>query len=385
MIDINGVRGRAWAEISLDNIEHNYREIRKRVPRSAKICCVVKADAYGHGSVSVSKRLQIAGVDFFAVSNIDEALQLRESGITASILILGYTPAERINDLAQNNISQCVYSYDYAMLLVQNAKQNNVKIPIHIKIDSGMGRLGFVFRHGEKDFDELIDVCSRDCFILEGIFTHFPTADGGKNTESATRSQFECFMAVIDELERRGKRFKFRHCANSAATLDYPEFSLDMVRVGIALYGTLPSQDMNTDITLKPTFTLKTVISNIKCVKKGDTIGYGAEFVSKKDMKVAVLPIGYADGYRRINYNNNTKVYLNGKACDIVGRVCMDQIMIDLGTESDANIGDEVVLFGEGAQISLWEFSKNNLTIPYEILCSISDRVPRFYFGDNNC
>lgn len=381
MIDL---KNRAWAEISLDNIEYNYREIRQRVPKESKICCVVKADAYGHGAPRVAKRLERAGADFFAVSSVDEALQLRHANISTPILILGYTPPTRIKELADNNISQCVYSYEYAELLTLAATESNVKISVHIKIDSGMGRLGFVFRHDEESLDELIDVCSRKCFDLEGIFTHFPTADGGDSCKTATQMHFKHFKRVIEALEKKGISFKIKHCANSATALDYPEYSLDMVRIGISLYGVLPSNDMNTDVCLKPTMTLRTVISNVKSVKKGDTIGYGAEYVAKKDMNIATLPIGYADGFRRINYTSQTKIYVNGTACDIVGRVCMDQIMIDVDPLDEVHVGDVVVIFGEGAKTSLWEFSKNNFTIPYEILCSVSSRVPRFYLGNND-
>jgi alanine racemase len=291
VIDINDLKSRAWAEISLENIEYNYREIRKRVPQEAKMCCVVKADAYGHGAPEVAKRLERAGANFFAVSNIDEALQLRSVNIQLPILILGYTPPARAKELADNDISQCVYSFEYADLLTQEANKFNLKISVHIKIDSGMGRLGFIFRHDEESFEELIDVCSRDCFVLDGIFTHFPTADAGDSCREATKAHFEHFQRVVTALEEKGIFFKIKHCANSATALDYPEYSMDMVRAGIALYGVLPSNDMNTHISLKPTMTLKSVISNIKRVKKGDTIGYGAEYIAPRDMRIATLPI----------------------------------------------------------------------------------------------
>ncbi len=377
---INNLKSRTWAEIDLCNIEHNYRELRKRVPSKSAICCVVKADAYGHGAVRVAKHLEKAGADFFAVSNIDEALQLRYSDITSPILILGYTPPERISELSDHNISQCVYSYDYAKELAKRAENQNLTISVHIKIDAGMGRLGFICRHNIiESLHELLEVCSYTCFSFDGIFTHFPTADGGERSKEATHAQFDRFSKIVEILESKGISFKIKHCANSATAIDYPEYSLDMVRVGIALYGVPPSNELRTSIELKNTFTLKTVVSNIKRARKGDSIGYGADYVAPKDTTIATLPIGYADGFRRINYTNGTRLSVNGKLCSIVGRVCMDQVMIDVGQNESLNIGDEVTVFGEGEEISLTDFAKRNETIPYEILCGVGARVPRLY------
>lgn len=377
---INNLKSRTWAEIDLPNIEHNYRELRKRVPFDAEICCVVKADAYGHGAVRVARHLEASGAKFFAVSNIDEALQLRYADIASPILILGYTPPERISELYRYNISQCVYSYNYAKELSRRAENEKIKISVHLKIDAGMGRLGFICRHNIiESLHELLEVCSYTCFSLDGIFTHFPIADGGEKSKEATRAQFERFSKLIEILESKGISFKIRHCANSATAIDYPEYSLDMVRVGIALYGIPPSNELSTSIDLKNTFTLKTVVSNIKHTRKGDSIGYGADYVAQKDTTIATLPIGYADGFRRINYTSGTKLSVNGKLCNIVGRVCMDQVMIDVGQIKDLKIGDEVIVFGEGKEVNLADFAKRNETIPYEILCGVGARVPRLY------
>ena len=373
-------KDRTWVEVNLDGIEHNYKVIRNIVPKQSKICCVVKADAYGHGAIHVAKHLEKLGADFFAVSNIDEALQLRYADVTSPILILGYTPPERAKTLAVQNISQCIYSYDYAVALAQQAKTANVKIPIHIKIDTGMGRLGFVFRHSrEESLDLLLNVCSYDCFYPEGIFTHFPTADEGEKGRIATKDQFSHFCSVIDNLSAKGIRFKIKHCSNSAAILDYPEYSLDMVRLGISLYGALPSMEIKNIPDLQSTITLKTVVSNVKNVKKGDTIGYGGAYSAPRDMKIATIPMGYADGFHRINYKNGTQLLVNGKLCNIVGRICMDQLMLDIDGVPNVKIGDEVVVFGSEGAIDLYTFAQRNDTIPYEVLCTIGARVPRFY------
>lgn len=379
-IDINNLRYRTWAEVSPDNVEYNYRIVRSRVPSTTKVCCVLKADAYGHGAKQISKQLSRAGADFFAVATVEEAVELRTYGITTPVLILGYTPPEQARTLSELNISQCVYSYEYAKLLAEHANRENVKIAIHVKIDTGMGRLGFVFRHGDEDIlTELKEICSYDCFIKEGIFTHFPTADGGASTKKTTERQYELFCIAVSMLKTAGITFNIKHCANSAAILDYPEFSLDMVRAGIFLYGAMPSDDIVSDIRPKSTFTLKSVVSNVKTLRAGDAVGYGSEFAAEKDIRVATVAIGYADGFSRANADSGTHVFLNGKLCRVIGRVCMDQLMINADEAENVHVGDEVIIFGEGSPIGLKEYSELNKTVPYEILCGIGKRVPRFY------
>ena len=243
-----------------------------------------------------------------------------------------------------------------------------------------MGRLGFVFRRGDENIvEEIKDICSHDCFVREGIFTHFPIADAGNEGKSTTDRQYELFCMIVSALENEGINFKIRHCANSATILDYPQYALDMVRMGIALYGAMPSDAIKSDFLPQTTLTLKTVVSNVKVIHAGDTIGYGCTFVAKKDTKVATLPIGYADGLLRANATNGTKISINGKLCDILGRICMDQLMVDVTDAGDLNIGDEAIIFGEGSEIDIERFARTNNTIPYEILCNIGARVPRFY------
>lgn len=371
---------RVWVEIDLDAIASNYYTLRSLVLPSTKVCCVIKANAYGHGAVQVARRLEREGADFFAVSNVKEALELRDGGIRADILILGYTPPEFARVISEKDISQCVYSESYAHLLAQEAKSAGVYLRVHLKVDVGMGRLGFVFSHSEDEsLSELARVAANDRFVAEGIFTHFPRADAGEAGREETHLQYERFTRLIKRLEEVGICFSIRHCANSAAILEYPEFALDMVRAGISLYGEMPSAQVTPSSALRPAFTLKSIISNIKEVCAGDRIGYGGEFIAECNRIVATLPVGYGDGFLRSYAVNGSKVYLNGKACRILGGVCMDQLMIDISDAGSVFVGDEAVIFGREGTISLAEFAKINKTIPYEILTGVTSRVERIY------
>ena len=380
MSKIRNLKSRTWAEIDLDCIEYNYKAQAEFYKEKAKICCVVKANAYGHGAVEVSRLLESLGADFFAVADIYEALQLREAGIISPILILGYTSPESADLLSKNQLSQCVFSYEYAKELANVATLKGVRIPVHFKIDTGMGRLGFVFRHSnDESLSELLETCAFDCFIHEGIFTHFPASDCGGDGEIITKQQYDRFCEVIDLLGQHGYTFDIRHCSNSAAALYDPQYALDMVRIGLALFGALPSADRASEFVPEETMTLKTVISNIKTVKAGDSIGYGCEYIAKKDMKVATVSIGYADGFLRTSYPNGIKLTVNGKECSVVGRVCMDQSMIDVSDVDNVGMGDEVIVFGSGGCNSLFDFAAKSGTIPHETLCLVGARVPRVY------
>ena len=382
MSDIRNLKNVTWAEIDLDSIEYNYRAQAKSYEqqgKETKICCVVKANAYGHGAAIVSRMLEDIGADFFAVANLDEAIQLREAGITSPILILSYTPPEYAKSLAENKISQCVYSYEYAKELAAAATRERVQISAHFKIDTGMGRIGFVCRHSADEvLNELLEVCSWDCFIHEGIFTHFPVSDQ-RGEEDFTKQQYDRFCEVISILEKNGYSFDIKHCSNSAAALIDHQYALDMIRVGMVMFGALPSADRVSEFVPEETMTLKTVIANVKTVRAGDSIGYGREYIAQKDMKIATVPIGYADGFLRSSYTNGIKLSVRGKACDVVGRICMDQSMIDVTELDDLRIGEEVIVFGKGGCNSLSEFALRNQTIPYETLCLVGARVPRVY------
>ncbi len=380
-MELNYMQKRTWAEVDLDALEYNYEMLKNRVPKTAKICCVVKADAYGHGSVRVAKLYEELGADFFAVSNIKEALTIRNAGIKQPILILGYTHPSCAKILAQNRISQCVYSYDYGKELAKEANASGVRISIHIKVDVGMGRLGFIFRTEEDvSYKEVLELCKMPGLYTEGIFTHFPVS-GEVDGSEETKIQYDHFKKITEKLEECGARFIVKHCCNSAAASNYPEYSMDMVRLGISLYGiTVPKGGY--DLQLKNTMTLKTVVCNIKEVKRGEPIGYGSEYVAESDIKVATLPIGYADGFKRENWTNGTRLWMNGESCLITGRICMDQTMIDVTNLKNVRLGDEVVIYGKNCGATLNDFAENNGRIPYEIMCEVGPRVPRVYIRE---
>ena len=379
----NCLQKRTWMEIDLDMVEHNYNTIKNHIPNTTNICCTIKADAYGHGAVRIGRLLDELGGFFFAVSNAEEAIQLRKAGIEKPIMVLGYSPLGVTEILAKYNVSQCVHSYEYGKALAEDARQKGVRLPIHIKIDTGMGRIGFPFRGYDENARllEIEELCNDEAFISEGIFTHFPISDDQKKGEQFTRDQYAKFISVIERLEQKGITFPVKHCANSAGLVDYPEYSLDMVRAGVLFFGILPSREMkNVDFDLKHTFALKTVISHIKTVCKGESIGYSRLYTAEKDMKVATLPIGYADGFRRSNGAKEFKVYIKGKPCAILGRVCMDQTMIDVSAVDELSVGDEVTMFGIGSPVSVYDYAELHETIPHEVMCNIAMRVPRVYY-----
>lgn len=371
---------RSWAEIDLDGIAHNFHSVRSLVSHKTKICCVVKANAYGHGAAEVARRLEREGADLFAVSTLREAVELREADIKRDILILGYTDPEFADVIAKNNMVQCVYSEEYAHALAESARKLDVKLRVHIKIDVGMGRIGFVFTHGASEsVEELLRVCRIERFIIEGIFTHFPGYCGEEADNDSRFSQYARFNDVIEGLKREGIEFKIKHCANSATLFSHPQFAMDMVRVGIALYGDNPAKEVPQDFSLRPTFTLKSVISHVKEVCRGDRIGYGGAYIAEDNIKVATVPIGYGDGFRRSYAENSSSISVHGTLCKVIGRVCMDQLMIDVTNVEKLSIGEEVIIFGEGSPISLSDFAEKNNTISYEILTAVTPRVERIY------
>ena len=379
-------RKRFWAEIDMNAAENNFNIIKKKVARETKICCVVKANAYGHGAVYLSRLYESLGADFFAVSNIEEAMQLRNNGIKTPILVLGYTPALCASILAHNNISQSVYSHDYARRLNENAKADGVKVKIHIKLDSGMGRIGFDCIHSDdKVRDALLEVCKMENLENEGIFTHFAVADEGERGREYTKEQYERFMSAVESLERNGIRFEIKHCANSATTFAYPEYHLDMVRVGVVLYGLAPSSKVCGCEELLPVMSLKSVVSMIKEIDKGDCVSYGCTFCADRKMKIATAPVGYADGYWRSNSENGTQMLIRGKRVGIVGRVCMDQLMLDVSQAGNVKEGDYITVIGRDGSESITadELAAKNGTVNYEMICVIGERVPRFYIKDH--
>ncbi len=382
---------RTWAEVDLDAVGHNFRVVRAAANPGAMVCCVVKADAYGHGAVRMAREYESLGADWFAVSNLEEALQLRLEGIKRPILILGFTPAEEAGTLAKYRISQCVYSTEYANALSRCAVEKGVTVKIHVKIDTGMSRLGFYFQDINRDeaaVEEVKAACTLPGLYPEGIFTHFAVSDGGTSGDAFTMKQFGCLKEMIEALLREGVSFDVRHCANSAALFDYPLSHLDMIRAGIVIYGLSPSGDLRARPDLRPVLSLKSVVSHVKTVKPGSTVSYGRIFTAREERKVVTVPVGYADGYpRRLSPGGEEQgacVLLHGKRCPILGRICMDQLMADATGVEDVNIGDTVTLIGRdgGEEITADELARLEGTIHYEVVCSLSKRVPRVYLKD---
>ncbi len=378
---------RTWAEIDLDALAQNYRRVREATDQRAKVCCVVKADGYGHGALRIAAELQSLGADWFAVSNLEEALQLRRGGIERPILVLGFTPPEEAAALSEGDVSQCVYSAEYAEKLSLCAKVAGVKVKIHAKIDTGMSRLGFYFQDIFRDegaIDEVIKACSLPGLIPEGVFSHFAVSDEGKAGDAFTMRQFGCFKEMSEALVRAGvggDKPPLRHCANSAAVFDYPLSHLDMVRAGVVLYGLYPSGQLRARPDLRPVLSLRSVVSHVKTLLPGATVSYGRRFTAQQEMRVATVPVGYADGYPRALGPGGAVVLIRGQRCPVLGRICMDQLMADVSGVEGAAMGDRVTLIGRDGteEITAGEVAGWEGTINYEVVCALSKRVPRVY------
>lgn len=377
---------RTWAEISLNAIEHNYNVIRNKVSDDTKVCCVIKADGYGHGAVELSQVYEKLGADFFAVSNIDEGIEIRKSGSKHPIVILGYTPVSEAENLAEYDISQAVFSLEYAKELSEKCVEEDCICKMHIKVDSGMSRIGFMcqeFPRDEYSIEEICEACCLPNLEVEGLFTHFCVSDEDAEGREFTNKQYENFIHVRDSLKKRGVDISVVHCSNSGAIEDYPETCCDMVRAGIILYGLAPSSKLADRLDLVPAMTLKTVVAFVKEVQKGATISYGRTFTADRKMKIATVPIGYADGFIRQNAKDGYMM-VNGKKAKIVGRICMDQTMLDVTDIEDVKTGDEVVVFGTGenGEPTADSLAENTGTINYETVCLVGKRVPRIYIKD---
>lgn len=377
---------RTWAEISLNAIEHNYNVIRNKVADDTKVCCVIKADGYGHGAVELSQIYEKLGADFFAVSNIDEGIEIRKSGSKLPIVILGYTPVSEAENLTEYDISQAVFSLEYAKELSEKCVEEDCTCKMHIKVDSGMSRIGFMcqeFPRDEYSIEEICEACCLPNLEVEGLFTHFCVSDEDAEGREFTNKQYENFIHVRDSLKKRGVDISVVHCSNSGAIEDYPETCCDMVRAGIILYGLAPSSKLADRLDLVPAMTLKTVVAFVKEVQKGATISYGRTFTADRKMKIATVPIGYADGFIRQNAKDGYMT-VNGKKAKIVGRICMDQTMLDVTDIEDVKTGDEVVVFGTGenGEPTADSLAENTGTINYETVCLVGKRVPRIYIKD---
>lgn len=365
-----------WAEVDLKAIENNIKEI-KRVAKDKEIIAVVKADAYGHGALDVVPVLLKNGADRLAVAVITEAIELREAGINVPILILGYTPISFADDIINYDIEQTVFDLNYAKELSKAALRLGKKAKIHISLDTGMGRIGFI--PNEESINAIEEISKLDGIEITGMFTHFSTAD--EADKNYTREQFEKYKWTVDQLEKRDINVGIKHVANSATIIDLEEYYYDAIRPGIILYGYYPSNEVNKEkIKIRPALTLKSHVIHLKEVKEGTYISYGRKYVTKGIEKIATLPIGYADGYTRL-LSGKVKVIINNKLVPVVGRICMDQCMVNVSELDSVKVGDEVILLGEteNCKYNADNIAKEIDTISYEILCMIGKRVPRVY------
>ena len=372
---------RTWAEIDLDALLENYKKLRQRIGDGVKFLGVVKADAYGHGSVMVSKTLEDAGADYLAVSSIDEAMELRLNGISMPILILGHTPREQVQRLIEYNITQAVTCKAKAIEYSEEAIKCGGELKIHIKVDTGMSRLGFLCEGNYLDtgINGICEALEMPGLIGEGIFTHFAVSDEpGEECRKYTNHQFELFKSVFESVEKKtGKKIAIKHCANTGAVACYPETYLDMVRPGLLLYG---YGEFAKKLGLKPVMALKTTVSTIKIYPAGTCVSYGGIFKTERTTRMGVLPYGYADGFFRSLSNRCSLMSSDGPVMQC-GKICMDMCMVDLTGKNGVDVGSEIEVFGPAN--SLDYISELAGTIPYEITCAVSKRVPRSYIKNN--
>ena len=378
---------RTWAEVSLDNIAYNTQQIMSELRPGCQLLGVVKADAYGHGDKYVAECLRKQGVKWFGVSNLAEAVALRKYGITEDILIFGITPVEYVGILAFSHITQAVFSPEYAQQLSKAAQEKGVCVKIHIKADTGMGRIGFSTLDGiEEAAEQVAQATALPGLVSEGIFTHFSVSDEDKaESVEYTAAQYERFMGLIGALEEKGITFKLRHCCNSGAFLSHPEWQLDMVRPGVLVYGLYPSEDcaVKRKIDLRPAMALRSMVSMVKKISADRSVSYGRNYRTEEERMIATIPIGYADGYTR-RLSNKARVLIHGQFAPQVGNVCMDQMMVDVTDIPNVQEGDIVTLFGgqEEAMLPVEELAQLTGTINYEVVSVVGRRVPRVYLEE---
>ncbi|MGM9946902.1 alanine racemase [Floccifex sp.] len=372
---------RCWAEIDTTAIAHNVNEIQK-IAGNTKIMGIVKANAYGHGDVTCAKALRECGIDFFGVSSIDEALRLRQAGIQENILILGYTPNEHFHYLHEQNIVQSLVSFEYALQLNAYAKENNVVLRAHCKVDTGMCRTGIIYQDQEKNMDKIIQEYRLSHIQVEGIFSHFPVSDELSNVSKAfTLHQIELFQEVLENLKQEGIEPGIRHIQNSYGILNYGDLGFDYCRPGLLYMGV--TSDDSIDIVSNPDFipilSLYANVSLVKWIQKGQSVSYGRHYIANKPTKVATISIGYADGLPRMVSNQNLEVIVNGVKCPLIGNICMDQCMVDVTNVESVQQGDEVCIIGtqKGQRVTVDEISRKAHSINNETLSCITSRVPR--------
>ena len=379
-----------WAEVDLEDIAHNVRELRRITSPDSCLMAVVKANAYGHGLVEVAGKALESGAQALGVARASEGIELRKAGFDAPILIFSYTPPDMARELVEFDLTQTVYSYKTAKVLSAAAGSFNKKIRVHLKVDTGMGRLGVLpdcFRASQSSrgvdnaVHEVELIARLKNLEINGIYTHFASADSPD--KSYTENQLAIFMNFIEQLKNAGMEFSVKHAANSAAVIDMPETHLDMVRTGISIYGLYTSDNVDKSrINLKPAMELKARIIHLKKVPAGFKISYGITYETQKATTIATVPIGYADGFNRL-LSSRGHMLVCGRKAPIIGRVCMDMTMLDVGDIPEVSLEDEVVIFGKqgDASITVDEIASSINTINYEIVSAIADRVPRIYLS----
>jgi alanine racemase len=362
-----------FAEIDLEAIRHNLEIVSHIVKDDTKILGVVKADAYGHGIKEVSRAI-VDYVDYFGVASIDEAAVLRKIGIKKPILAIGAILPEETEGVLRFNVIQAVSDLNVPKMLSKLARAKNKTIKVHVKIDTGMGRLGFWH---EEAVEFIKKIARLKNIVIDGIFTHFPNAEADK---IFTHNQIRNFKRLVEILWDNGIYIPIKHTANSMGLIDFKDSHMNMVRPGLMMYGIYPKECLMKKILLKPALTLRTKVTHLKSMPKGRSISYGMTYVTPKPTKIATIPVGYGDGYSR-HFSNKAQVLINGRRCPVVGRVCMDMCMVDVGHLKNVKVGDDVILIGSQAKetIRAEELARIINTIPYEVLCNIGHRVPRIY------
>lgn len=367
----------AWVEVNRNKAIHNFMEVRRAIGPDRKICAVVKADSYGMGSIELSKMYIENGVYMLAVAVIDEALELRQEIKDTDILVLGYTAEEFFDDAINNNITLTIYNYEHAATLNNIAKELNKIANIHIKVETGMNRLGFI--PTEENADLVSKISKMENIKIQGSYSHQARAD--EKDKTIAHMQAERFIKFMDMLQKRNIIIPIKHIANSATIIDLPQYYFDMVRPGIILSGFYPSDEVNHDeYTFKPCVTLKAKIANVKILEAGEGIGYGHLFSTTDSTVVGTIPLGYADGYSRL-LSNKGYIVVKGEKCPILGKVCMDQFMVDLSNVVNPRIGDEAIIYGDGTDGAMTAEDVANMrnTISYEVLTNLGKRLPRKY------
>ena len=373
-----GFGRRIEADIDLDAVEYNIKAVQSLNPPSRKTLLVIKADAYGHGAVTFAKEFDKIA-DFYGVACIDEAMELRHAGIQKPILILGYTDREHFTELIENDIRPAIFTAEDAEILSETALKLGKKAKLHIKVDTGMSRIGFSC--DEAGVNEAARLLDMEGIETEGIFSHFAKAD--EYDKTSAMGQLENMNYFIAELEKRGMHFSLKHLDNSAGAMEIKCDGFDMMRLGIVIYGLYPSEEMDKSFIIKPAMTFKSKVVHVKELPAGRGISYGWTFVTDKPMKVATVCAGYADGYPR-SQSGSGQVLIHGKRVPILGRVCMDQFMVDVSELENVSVGDEVVLFGKqgDAEIPVEEVAAPANSFNYELVCNVARRVPRVYYRD---